>query len=344
MPMPNDFRAIGPLGGYFAGLEFADEREKAGLANLLTQAQTGQVNQATDQAQQLLPLLLQQREQENQIRAKSALEAQLGMANVPQDVTNQGLAGVLTGMQTRDKIASQPEESRIANLERKGKGLGLEQQNQLKALEQINYILKTQGNLAAASSASALGMNPEVLFKDPTMIGKAIDTLKTQMKDTPTFRQDMSKAELDSRTKLESSRIAADASKYGADKSAGAREAEAAARREAQASALSVEKRFTEAEKAYIAAGRPAAGPVAEEYAAAHNAWTWAVNMKQPASNYFDPETNQVLRETPISRAAPPRLTPQGSGGNPQAPGTGGKQLSPEERQRMIEFLNSQKK
>ena len=82
MPMPNDFRAIGPLGGYFAGLEFADEREKAGLANLLTQAQTSQTNQSTDQAQQLLPLLLQQREQENQIRAKSALEAQLGMANV----------------------------------------------------------------------------------------------------------------------------------------------------------------------------------------------------------------------------------------------------------------------
>jgi hypothetical protein len=147
------------------------------------------------------------------------------------------------------------------------------------------------------------------------------------MKDTPTFRQDMSKAELDSRTKLESSRITADASKYGADKSAGAREAEAAARREAQASALSVEKRFTEAEKAYIAAGRPAVGPVAEEYAAAHNAWTWKENMRQPATSYFDPDTGEIRRETPASRPAPARLTPQGSGGNPQAQGSSGARI-----------------
>lgn len=327
MPMPNDFRAIGPLGGYFAGLEFADEREKSELAKLMTQAQTGQVNQATDQAQQLLPLLLQQREQENQIRAKSALESQLGMANVPQDVANQGLAGVLTGMQTQDKIASQPEESRIANLERKGKGLGLEQQNQLKALEQINYILKTQGNLAAASSASELGMNPEVLFKDPTMIGKAIDTLKTQMKDTPTFRQDMSKAELDSITKLESSRITAEASKYGADKSAGARQAEAEARQTAQKEALKAEERFGKAEKEYIKAGRPAEGPIAEEYAAAHNAWSWAMNLKQPASSYLDPDTGEIRRETPAARPPVPRLQPQGSGGNPQAQGSSGARI-----------------
>jgi len=189
MPMPNDFRAIGPLGGYFAGLEFADEREKAGLANLLTQAQTGQTNQATDQAQQLLPLLLQQREQENQIRAKSALEAQLGMANVPQDVANQGLLGQLTGLQTQGKIASQPEEARLASQERKGKGLGLEQQNQLQALEQIDYIRKSQGDLAAATTARELGMNPEVLFKNFEMVKQAINMLKAQMVNTPKHMQ-----------------------------------------------------------------------------------------------------------------------------------------------------------
>lgn len=327
MPMPNDFRAIGPLGGYFAGLEFADDREKSELAKLMTQAQTGQVNQATDQAQQLLPLLLQQREQENQIRAKSALESQLGMANVPQEVANQGALAQLTGMQTQDKIASQPEEARLAGLERKGKGLGLEQQNQLRSLEQINYILKTQGNLAGAAAASELGMNPEVLFKDPTMIGKAIDVLKTQMKDTPSFRQDMSKAELDSITKLEQSRISANASMYGADQSAGARKAEAEARQTAQREALKAEERFGKAEKEYIKAGRPAEGPIAEEYAAAHNAWSWAVNMRQPASNYLDPETNEIRRETPASRPAPARLTPQGSGGNPQAQGSAPKRI-----------------
>jgi hypothetical protein len=327
MPVPNDFRLNGALGGLVASQEYMAEQEKQQLANALTQAQTAGQQQQTGQLEALLPLLLEQRKQENIIRERQAGLAQATMGNIPQEAANEGLAGVLTGMQTQDKIASQPEESRIANLERKGKGLGLEQQNQLKALEQINYILKTQGNLAAASSASALGMNPEVLFKDPTMIGKAIDTLKTQMKDTPTFRQDMSKAELDSRTKLESSRITADASKYGADKSAGAREAEATARREAQASALSVEKRFTEAEKAYIAAGRPAVGPVAEEYAAAHNAWTWKENMRQPATSYFDPDTGEIRRETPASRPAPARLTPQGSGGNPQAQGSSGARI-----------------
>lgn len=335
MPMPNDFRAIGPLGGYFAGLEFADEREKSELAKLMTQAQTGQVNQATDQAQQLLPLLLQQREQENQIRAKSALEAQLGMANVPQEVANQGLAGVLTGMQTQDKITSQPEEARLAGLERKGKGLGLQQQNLLKSLEQVDYIRQTQGDIAAAISARELGLNAE-------KVQQAIKIIKGQQMNTSEHMQNMSKEELKAVTEIEKSNISAGASRYVADKSAGAREAEAAARREAQASALSVEKRFTEAEKAYIAAGRPAVGPVAEEYAAAHNAWTWKENMRQPATSYLDPDTGEIRRETPASRPAPARLTPQGSGGNPQADGTGKNKLSPEDRAKLIKELKGQ--
>lgn len=315
MPMPNDFRAMGPLGGYFAGLEFADEREKSELAKLMTQAQTGQVNQATDQAQQLLPLLLQQREQENQIRAKSALESQLGMVNVPQEVANQGALAQLTGLQTQDKIASQPEEARLAGLERKGKGLGLEQQNLLKSLEQVDYIRQTQGDIAAAISARELGLNAE-------KVQQAIKIIKGQQMNTPEHMQNMSKEELKSVTEIEKSNISAGASRYVADKSAGAREAEAAARREAQSAALNVEKRFVAAEQAYINAGRPQTGPIAEEYAAAHNAWSWAVNMRQPASNYLDPETNEIRRETPASRPAPARLTPQGSGGNSQAKGS----------------------
>ena len=90
MPVPNDFRLSGALGGLVASQEYQAEQEKQNLANLLTQAQTAQQTQQTQQAQQLLPFLLQQREQENQIRAKEALAAQLGMRNVPQEVANRG--------------------------------------------------------------------------------------------------------------------------------------------------------------------------------------------------------------------------------------------------------------
>lgn len=332
MPMPNDFRAMGPLGGYFAGLEFADEREKSELAKLMTQAQTGQVNQATDQAQQLLPLLLQQREQENQVRAKSALEAQLGMANVPQEVANQGALAQLTGMQTQDKIASQPEEARIAGQERKGKGLGLEQQNQLKALEQINYILKTQGNLAGATAASELGMNPEVLFKDPTMIGKAIDMLKTQMKDTPTFRQDISKEELKSMTSLEQSRIAAGASMYGADQSRIAREKEAEARATIKANALSMEKQAQQDLAAYRAAEDR--GAPQEELdklrSRAEQSYLATTQIKAAAQQMgvvLDPGTKELIPTRPGGAAPTLPRVPQGSGGNPQAQGSSGARI-----------------
>ena len=64
MPVPNDFRLNGALGGLIASQEYGDEQKKQELANLLTQAQTGQITQATDEKQRLLPMLLQRAEQE----------------------------------------------------------------------------------------------------------------------------------------------------------------------------------------------------------------------------------------------------------------------------------------
>ena len=55
-------------------------------------------------------------------------------------------------------------------MERKGKRLSLEQQNQLHALEHIAYIKRFQGDLAAAASARDLGMDPQVLFGNPNIL------------------------------------------------------------------------------------------------------------------------------------------------------------------------------
>lgn len=332
MPMPNDFRAIGPLGGYFAGLEFADEREKSELAKLMTQAQTGKVNQETDQAQQLLPLLLQQREQENQVRAKSALEAQLGMANVPQEVANQGALAQLTGMQTQDKIASQPEEARLASLERKGKGLGLEQQNQLQALEQINYIRKSQGDLAAATTARELGMNPEVLFKNPEMVEQAISMLKAQMVNTPKHMQDMSKEELKSVTEIEKSNISAGASRYVADKSAEARKAEADARAQYKATAISMEKQAQQ-DLAALRAAEDRQAPQEEIdklRARAEQSYLATTQIKAAAQQMgvvLDPVSNELIPTRPGGAAPTLPQVPKGSGGNPQAQGSAPKRI-----------------
>ena len=321
MPMPNDFRAIGPLGGYFAGLEFADEREKSELAKLMTQAQTGQVNQATDQAQQLLPLLLQQREQENQVRAKSALEAQLGMANVPQDVANQGLAGVLTGMQTQDKIASQPEEARIAGLERKGKGLGLEQQNLLKSLEQVDYIRQTQGDIAAAISARELGLNAE-------KVQQAIKIIKGQQMNTPEHMQNMSKEELKAVTEIEKSNISAGASRYVADKSAEARAKEAAARAAKAEAALSMDKRLSTYIDNYNKIANDPNVPQEQKdvaYNQAEQMRQTVVSMKRDPAIMYDPELQGLVMSQPTQ--AQPLKKMHGSGGNPQAQGSSGARI-----------------
>ena len=121
MPVPNDFRLNGALGGLIASQEYGDEQKKQELANLLTQANTAQINQGTDEKAQLLPFLLQQREQENQIRAKSALEAQLGMANVPQEIANQGLQGLLTGKGLQYQNDTFADESKIKDVDRQTK-------------------------------------------------------------------------------------------------------------------------------------------------------------------------------------------------------------------------------
>jgi len=55
MPVPNDFRLSGALGGLVASQEYQAEQERQALQNLQTQAATAQTQQATAQAQQLLP-------------------------------------------------------------------------------------------------------------------------------------------------------------------------------------------------------------------------------------------------------------------------------------------------
>jgi len=334
MPMPNDFRAIGPLGGFFAGSEFAAEREKQDLANALTQAQTAQQQQQTGQLEALLPFLLQQREQENTIRAKEAGLAQATMGNIPQEATNQGLAAKLAGLTAQGNIDSFPETQALASAERKGKRLSLEQENQLRALEQIDFIMQSQGNLAAATTAKELGMNPEVLFQDPNRVKQAISALKAQMVNTPKHMQEMSKEELKAATDIEQSNIAARASTYGADQSRIAREKEAESRVNIKATAVSLDKGAREdIQKLRDAEDRNAPPEEIEKLRErAQQSYLAATQYRAAAQQQgvvLDPDTGTLSSTRPGGAAPQLPLTPKqaGSGGNPQAGGSTPKRI-----------------
>lgn len=340
MPMPNDFRAIGPLGGFFAGSEFAADREKQELANLLTQAQTAQQQQQTGQLEALLPLLLEQRKQENTIRGREAGLAQATMGNIPQEAANQGLAGILTGMQTQGNINALPETQAIEGAKRKGEKLSLEQQNQLRALEHIEYLLKNEDHLAAATVAKDYGIRTDKLFEDPNKIKMAISALKGQMVNTPSFMQDMTKEELKSVTDIEKSKIAANASKYTADKSAEARSAEAAARAAKAEAALSMDKQLAK----YIADyNRIANDPNVPEqdkqraYDQAEQMRQTVVSMKRDPQLMLDPGLQGLIMSQP-TQAQPLKKLHQGSA-TPAPKGSGNSLLTPEQRAKIIKDL-----
>jgi hypothetical protein len=340
MPVPNDFRLNGALGGLVASQEYMAEQEKQQLANALTQAQTAGHQQQTGQLEALLPLLLEQRKQENTIRERQAGLAQATMGNIPQEAANQGLAGILTGMQTQGSIDALPETQAIEGAKRKGEKLSLEQQNQLRALEQINYILKTQGNLAGATAASELGMNPEVLFKDPTMIGKAIDALKTQMKDTPTFRQDMSKEELKSMTSLEQSRMSLEGTKYTADKNAEVKKAEAAARQAKVEAALSMDKLWSKYTQEYNAIANDPNVPQEQKdfaYEKVENQRQAIVSAKRDPQLTLDPGLQGLIMSNP-AQSQPTKKLHQSSA-TPAPKGSGNSLLTPEQRAKIIKDL-----
>lgn len=324
MPVPNDFRLSGALGGLVASQEYQAEQERQALQNLQTQAATAQTQQATTQAQQLLPFLLQQREQENQIRAKQALEAQLGMGNVP-------LEQQLSGMQTQGKIDSFAGEQELAGKERTGKGMALDQANQLSALRKVHYIMQTQGPLAASSVAGELGMNPKVLMENPEMIPRAISMIENQMMNTPQHLGKMQEKELDTVTDLEKARIGVGPqyARIAAEKEW--RKEDRDAKVEAKTGVKKLEELAT---KDLIAAREAANNPniPAEERERllaqaqqSYLAYTQARAAAQQQGVILDPDTG-TLQTTRPGGAAPqlPAMpsAPTGSGGNDQTKGS----------------------
>lgn len=323
MPVPNDFRLSGALGGLVASQEYQAEQERQALQNLQTQAQTAQTQQATTQAQQLLPFLLQQREQENQIRAKEALAAQLGMANVP-------LEQQLSGMQTQGKIDSFAGEQELAGKERQGKGMALDQANQLASLRKIFYIMQNQGPLAASAAAGELGMNPEVLMKSPEMLPRAISMLEDQMMRTPQHLGKMQEKELDTVTDLEKARIGVGPqyARIAAEKEWRKED------REAKTAAKGGVKKLEELATQDLVAARQASNdpavPASEKerlFAQAQQsylAYTQARAAAQAQGVILDPDT-MTLQPTRPGGAAPtlPAMPqPKGSGGNDQSKGS----------------------
>lgn len=324
MPVPNDFRLSGALGGLVASQEYQAEQEKQNLANLLTQAQTAQQAQQTQQAQQLLPFLLQQREQENQIRAKEALAAQLGMRNVPQEVANRGQELTLAGMTNQANLENFDENQKIAGMERKGKMLGLDQANQLASLRKIFSVLQAQGPLAASSAAGELGMNPEVLMQNPEMIPRAIALIENQMMRTPQHLSTMAGKELDAVKAAEVANIQAGPqyARIAAEKEW--RKAAIDAKDAADKKALDVQKDYVKARNEWLSAGKPTEGPIFDKYEAAHNDYWTSQTYKQPSTSYLDFDTGEMRRETPQTRPIPPLISrpTANSGGNDQSKGS----------------------
>ena len=346
MPVLNDFRLSGALGGLVASQEYQAEQEKQNLANLLTQAQTGEIAQRTAEAQQLLPFLLQQREQENQIRAKEALAAKLGMRNVPQEVANRGQELTLAGMTNQANLENFDENQKMAGMERKGKMLGLDQANQLAALRKVHYIMQTQGPLAASSVAGELGMNPKVLMENPEMIPRAISMIENQMMRTPQHLGKMQEKELDTVTDLEKARIGVGPqyARIAAEKEW--RKAAIDAKDAADKKAFDVQKDYVKARNEWLNAGKPTEGPIFDKYEAAHNDYWTSLTYRQPSNSYLDFETGEIRRETPQNRPIPPLINRPnaGSGGRNPTGGSGGNQiLSPEQRAELIRRLKESK-
>lgn len=342
MPVPNDFRLSGALGGLVASQEYQAEQEKQNLANLLTQAQTAQQTQQTQQAQQLLPFLLQQREQENQIRAKEALAAQLGMQNVP-------LEQQLAGMQTQGKINSFDAEQELAGKERKGKSIGLDQANQLAGLRQIHTILQTQGPLAAASAAGQLGMNPEELMKDPAMIPRAIAMLENQAMRTPQHLGSMAEKELSGVMDIEKAKIGANATIRSAEIGAESRKYEADIKAQERAAKKDQIKSSDQLFGRYVdeynsIAADPNATPEQKEmaYQKAESLRQSLVSIKRDPSVMFDPELSKLSTVAPNQTQPIKRI--HGSASNPAPKGSGGAQiLTPEQRAEIVRRLNESK-
>ena len=342
MPVPNDFRLSGALGGLVASQEYQAEEERQALQNLQTQAQTAQTQQATSQAEQLLPFLLQQREQENKIRAKEALAAQLGMRNVPQEVANRGQELTLAGMTNQANLENFDENQKMAGMERKGKMLGLDQANQLASLRKIFYIMQNQGPLAASAAAGELGMNPEVLMKSPEMLPRAISMLEDQMMRTPQHLSTMAGKKLDAEVaKIQAgpqyARIAAEKEWRKEDRDA---------KTEKEKKALDIQKDYVKARNEWLQAGQPTSGPVFDKYEAAHNDYWTSQTYRQPSNSYLDFETGDIRRETPQNRPIPPLINRPnaGSGGGNPTGGSGRNQmLSPEQRAELIRRLKESK-
>lgn len=342
MPVPNDFRLSGALGGLVASQEYQAEQERQALQNLQTQAATAQTQQATTQAQQLLPFLLQQREQENQIRAKEALAAQLGMSNVP-------LEQQLSGMQTQGKIDSFAGEQELAGKERQGKGMALDQANQLSALRKVHYIMQTQGPLAASSVAGELGMNPKVLMENPEMIPRAISMIENQMMRTPQHLGKMQEKELDTVTDLEKARIGANATIRSAEIGAESRKYEAdikakerAAKQEQIKNTDQLLGRYTD--EYNNIANDPNATPEQKEqaYQKAESLRQTVVSIKRDPAVVYDPELGKLSTVAPNQSQPIKRI--HGSASNPAPKGSGGAQvLSPEQRAELIRRLKESK-
>lgn len=285
MPIPNDFRLNGALGGWMAGEEYTDEQKKQELANLLTQANTAQLNQGTDEKAQLLPLLLQQREQENQIRAKSALEAQLGMANVPQEIANQGLQGLLTGKGLQYQNDTFADESKIKDIDRQTKLQQAQAMHQLQVLEELDRVDRTEGTLSAASLAHTYGINPEVYFNPASKdkIQEAIRHLRNQLGWSPAYKQAMDTAGVQAEASITTTRMNnASAERIANTRASGQVEA-AKARQQAEAKAPGLEKEYVARKTAWENAGKPSEGPIAESYDKAHFDFFTNQNMRQPA-------------------------------------------------------------
>ena len=340
MPVANDFRLNGALGGLVASQEYLGDQEKQDLANLLTQAQTQQTNQATDQASQLLPFLLQQREQENEIRAKEALAARLGMANVPQQIANQGLADQLAGKNTQFQLDQLPNTQNLAKLKMTGDTQTQEMNNQLGALRSISRVLQMQGPLAAAEAADKLGINPKVLLSDPGKLGEAIRHLENQVGWSPDYKKAMDTAGVTADTSITTTRMNNESNERIADTRAEAQREAAKIRQEAAAKAPGLEKEYVARKTAWENAGKPSEGPIAESYDKAHFDFFTNQNMRQPAQAVLQADgtigyvtgTNRTIPDSGIKK----------KGSNSSAPkGSGESKLSPEQRQKIIETLKA---
>lgn len=285
MPIPNDFRLNGALGGWMAGEEYSDEQKKQELANLLTQANTAQLNQGTDEKAQLLPLLLQQREQENQVRAKEALAAQLGMANVPQQVSNQGLADQLTGKNTQFQLDQLPETQNLAKLQLTGNTQNQQLVNMLSTLRKISSVKELHGDLAAASLMRQSGINPEVFFdkKNKGKLGEAIRHLENQVGWSPDYKKAMDTTNVTADTSITTTRMNNESNERIADTRAEAQREAAKIRQEAAAKAPGLEKEYVARKTEWEKAGKPSEGPIAESYDKAHFDFFTNQNMRQPA-------------------------------------------------------------